>query len=466
MLCSAPGEPFFVISQNPLSNGNYVELLREEYGSRIQLPTTNEVQECIDDYTADVQARAAKGQLKPGENFRMEDGKPKIEGQVAYMEINALIAKSIFDKNPDRDFYYEESFPLDWMYPYLSPHGLLMKLNRQPLNEMPADEIHKDEDFWSKELAGKIGDWLANDTPVSNVCAYAEKVFASQDLSDFKGDPKFIANEYITAYSHWRSSIAGIYAWRLSQQCPPEYRPKNDAQRKRLTDAADFAFRQTFALCPYSPEAVFRYVNFLMQLGRFDDAILIAKTSVDCTPKDGPFSHNEQIKGLIDQLEKSKPAAAKDSSQLEKEFSSNPTNFAVGLNLAHSYLSNGQTNRAFELMDQIVASKDVNASALGNVAQIFAQLANLGKLETVLTRMTEVTPDSPDTWYDLAALKAVLGKKSEATTDLKEALDLNSKRLQTNPSARDLAAQAAKDPHFNSIKNDPEFQSLLPQTAH
>ena len=228
--------------------------------------------------------RAAKGQLKPGENFRMEDGKPKIEGQVAYMEINALIAKSIFDKNPDRDFYYEESFPLDWMYPYLSPHGLLMKLNRQPLNEMPADEIHKDEDFWSKELAGKIGDWLANDTPVSNVCAYAEKVFASQDLSDFKGDPKFIANEYITAYSHWRSSIAGIYAWRLSQQCPPEYRPKNDAQRKRLTDAADFAFRQTFALCPYSPEAVFRNVKYLMNSTGVT-IYIIAKTSEESHQK-------------------------------------------------------------------------------------------------------------------------------------------------------------------------------------
>ena len=73
----------------------------------------------------------------------MVHGKPKVERQMASMGMNALIAKSIFDKNPDRDFYYEESFTLDWMYPYLSPHGLLMKLNRQPLNEMPADEIQE-----------------------------------------------------------------------------------------------------------------------------------------------------------------------------------------------------------------------------------------------------------------------------------------------------------------------------------
>jgi len=306
MFCSAPGDPFSVLTQNQLEDGRYLRLLQVELGSRIQLPTTNEVQKCIEDYKADVQIRAKQGKLKPGENFRMVDGKPKVYGQVSYMEINGRIAKMIFDKNPDHEFYYEESFPLDWMYPYLTPHGLLMKLNRQPLNEIPAGEFQKDEDFWSKELAGKIGGWLAKGTPLSNVCAYAEKVFANKDTSEFKGDSKFIASKYALAYSKWRSSIAGIYAWRLSPQCPQEYGPKNDAQRKQLMKATDFAYEQACALCPYSPEAVYRYVNFLLPLGRFDDAILIAKTALDCSPMAGPFSHNEQIKGLIDQLEKFK----------------------------------------------------------------------------------------------------------------------------------------------------------------
>ncbi len=33
------------------------------------------------------------------------------------MSINALMTKVIFDRHPDREFYVEESFPLDWMYP-------------------------------------------------------------------------------------------------------------------------------------------------------------------------------------------------------------------------------------------------------------------------------------------------------------------------------------------------------------
>jgi len=51
--------------------------------------------------------------------------------------IKALLTKTIFDRNPDREFYLEESFPLDWMYPQLEPHGLIMKINRQPLRKCP-----------------------------------------------------------------------------------------------------------------------------------------------------------------------------------------------------------------------------------------------------------------------------------------------------------------------------------------
>ncbi|HOX04467.1 MAG TPA: hypothetical protein P5555_19690 [Candidatus Paceibacterota bacterium] len=51
--------------------------------------------------------------------------------------INALLARKLFDANPGREFYIEESFPLDWMYPHLSPHGLIMKIHRQPLPPSP-----------------------------------------------------------------------------------------------------------------------------------------------------------------------------------------------------------------------------------------------------------------------------------------------------------------------------------------
>jgi hypothetical protein len=46
--------------------------------------------------------------------------------------------------------------------------------------------------------------------------------------------------------------------------------------------------------------------------------------------------------------------------------------------------------------------------------------------------------------------------------NLKAALDLSAERLKTNPAARDLQAEARKDPHLNSLRGLPEFQKLVP----
>jgi len=49
----------------------------------------------------------------------------------------------ILNKNPERDFYLEESYPLEWMYPQLSPHGLIFRLHPQPLDSLDPATIQK-----------------------------------------------------------------------------------------------------------------------------------------------------------------------------------------------------------------------------------------------------------------------------------------------------------------------------------
>src|ERR1039457_2423272 len=112
------------------------------------------------------------------------------------MEINGLLVKIIFDKNTNREFYVEESFPLDWMYPYLEPHGLIMKLNRQSLAELPDQIVQRDHDYWAKYIAPMIGDWLNSDTSVRDVAALIEKVYVKKDFNGFTGDPQFAQNDY------------------------------------------------------------------------------------------------------------------------------------------------------------------------------------------------------------------------------------------------------------------------------
>ena len=75
-----------------------------------------------------------------------------------------------------------------------------------------------------------------------------------------------------------------------------EYLPKNGEERGRLIGEADFAFKQAFAVCPYSPEAVYRYVNFLMSQSRPADALLVAEAALHLEPQNNPPA------GLVTQL--------------------------------------------------------------------------------------------------------------------------------------------------------------------
>ena len=251
-------DPFFLLTQNALADNTYLEYVRSMYGGKIYVPTTEDSAKCFEAYTQDAQKRMEANQLKPGEDLKRDaNGKIQISGQVAVMEINGLIAKIIFDQNTNREFYVEESFPLDWMYPYLEPHGLIMKINRQPLASL-SDETssQRDHDYWAKLIAPMIGDWLHDDTPVAEVAAFAKKVYVKKDLNGFTGDSRFIQSaEAQKMFSKERSSIAGLYAWRVNH-------PADASDKERMTRATDFAFRQAWALCPYSPEAVFRYVEF------------------------------------------------------------------------------------------------------------------------------------------------------------------------------------------------------------
>lgn len=119
----ADADPFFVLTQNALADGLYLKFLAATFGKKIYVPTEDDSSKAFEAYKADAGLRLDEDRLKPGEKVSRKDGKIEVEGMISVMEINALLAKVTFDKNPKREFYVEESFPLDWMYPYLSPRG-------------------------------------------------------------------------------------------------------------------------------------------------------------------------------------------------------------------------------------------------------------------------------------------------------------------------------------------------------
>jgi hypothetical protein len=163
-----------------------------------------------------------------------------------------------------------------------------MKINRQPLAELSEDVLRKDREYWSRAVEPLLGDWLAEGTPLRTVADFAAKV----SMPIVTGDPRDPQSDSAQRWaSKLRSSIAGMYAWRMDHAA-------DESAKARMAREADFAFRQAFAICPYSPEAVYRYVNFLVGQHRISDALLVGETAARVN------SGNSQLRDLIQALKK------------------------------------------------------------------------------------------------------------------------------------------------------------------
>jgi hypothetical protein len=266
--------------------GEIVPSLGGIYPDReIYTPSAEDGQRCFDQYMQDLQRRIPLNQIKPGEDIKVVGNRIQASGQATVMSINGLLTRVIFDHNPNNEFFVEESMAIDWMYPYLTPAGVIMKLNRQPLTSIPEDILQRDHDFWKQYARRLCGDFVDYDTSVKELMDRVEKIYVRRNFTGFTGDSKFVYDmDAQKSFSKLRSAIAGIYTWRLTPQCPLEYRPKSSAEFQRLLKEADFSYRQAIAFCPWSPEAAFRYVNLLLQSNRVEDALLVARTYLKLDP--------------------------------------------------------------------------------------------------------------------------------------------------------------------------------------
>lgn len=453
----------YKLLDEPLTKfGAKIEARRRAEGvyppKEIYIPTAEDSTRCFNEYMADAQQRLQHDmqfpnephQMKPGEDVHMTpDGRMSISGQVAVMSINGLLCKVIFDHNPTNEFYVEESFPLDWMYPYLTPFGDIMKINRQPLDEIGQDVIDRDHEFWSRYGVRTVGDWINYDTSVKDIGAWIEKVDLHHDYTGFIGNKKFVRDDQAQkAFSKLRGSVAGVYDWRMAHA-------KDSADQQRMYKEADFAYRQAWAFCPYSPEVVSRYVQLLARVGRIDDAIMVTETCEKFDPK------NDFVRSTLRQLRDiKKNMNASSADQMEREFQANPNNFQAGFAVAQHYYQSQQAEKGQKILDQILHNPKADASAMVLLAKTYAQFNDVPRLESALTRLTELQPHSPEAWFDLAALQSALGKTDPAIKALRQALDANAKRLAANPKASNLAANLRNDPRFTALHSSPEFQKL------
>jgi tetratricopeptide (TPR) repeat protein len=341
------------------------------------------------------------------------------------------------------------------MYPYLTPFGIIMKINRDQLQKLPGEVFRRDHEFWSKYSERLTGNWITYDTSIKQIADFIEKVHMKRNFSDFKGDRRFIRDqEAQKAFSKLRTAIAGIYAWRLDH--PTQF--EGLAEQEALLKEADFAFRQAFAFCPYSPEVVFRYAPLLAKLGRIDDAILVTETGLKMDPNNG--SVEALLKQLTD-FKKNSTQAQAALLQMQKEVETNPNNFQAAFSLASSYMQSQQVAKASDVLDRVLTNTNANVQVLSAVADAFLQMRDYPRLENAYQKLTEKDPAEPKYWYYLATVEMFQGKHSEAMTNLTRSIDVNKRQLQTNPAALNVQINLLSDHNFDPLRALPEFQQLV-----
>jgi hypothetical protein len=295
------GKPFLTVTQNQLVATNYLEYLRQMHGKDLKLPEPAQVKQDFDDYIKDVTARLQHDkdfpreprQLKPGENVQTLEGRVQVSGEIAVMAINGLLARDLFQANPGREFWVEESYPIEWMYPHLIPVGPIFKLNREPLERLSNETITSDRRYWQQLTERLIGSKIQDESSVAEVCAVAKRLCQKTVPSDFKGDPRFLGDDAARkTFSKLRSADGAMYAWRMNHGI-------SSLDKRHMAREAELAYKQAYVLCPYSPEAVGRYGSFLVEQDRLEEARDFARSAVDLSHSD-PYP--DQLEKYIEQV--------------------------------------------------------------------------------------------------------------------------------------------------------------------
>ncbi|MCG3149314.1 MAG: Beta-barrel assembly-enhancing protease [Verrucomicrobiae bacterium] len=363
----------------------------------IWIPSEADSQNAFARYVEELKTRAPL----PGEEVRVEDGRVSVQGIAGVMAINSYLTKDIFERNKARHtFYVEESYVIQWMYPYLEPFGIIFKLNNEPLAALPPAMVARDTAYWDA---------------------------LTQDLTS---DPKFRRDGMARkTFSKLRSAIGGLYVYR------------------HMVAEAEHAFNQSIELCPDSPEANFRLAQLYVEQRRFDDALQVLE---QYQKRD---SYNAKIRDAIEQVKKLRADLAA-TGDLEKQWAAQPGDLAVAMQLARAYAA-AQRLEAFDrLVSQLVNTPELSETDYLQLINYNAQLNRRERVAALLEDFTRRHPRHALGWYNYACVLSVQGNCLDGLAALTQALQLD------GPD-RQVYRAASQDKRLDGCRGLPQFQQLL-----
>ena len=404
MIYSANVRPdVYLITQNALADDTYMSVERDLYGDEIWIPSKEDSAKSFEIYVSEVKS----GKRSANADLKIENGRVQVTGALGVMEINGILTKMMFDHERLRHaFYVEESYVIQWMYPYLTPHGLIMKINANP-NAMNADIVKNDMEFW---------DW------------YTRRLLRDPAFRrDFPAQKSF---------SKLRAAIAGLYS------------------HSGIYSMADQAYREAVLLYPASPEATFRYIQEVqMPLRRWDAVTDL----LDYTDRVDP--NNTRTSQLRVYVRKLKDVGAK-IEEFKAKAAKGPLSAIDSISLAQCYHSVGQDGKCVETVRKTLALPDADdefdilylaghllssCSLRGDAANAMKRAlakmpANLdpryrlelinilieggltAEAEGALNEYLRIRPDDATAWMKMAIVKDTIGQTQNAQGAILQAL--------------------------------------------
>lgn len=312
---------------------------------------------------------------------------------------HSAVARWIFDHNKDkREFFIEESFPMEWTYAHAVPHGLIYRLNKEPLDEIPPEAVAEDFRYWE---------------------AYVARLLADKNYQeDFDAKRSF---------SKLRNSIANIYRWR------------------KMWPEAERAYRQALELHPNNMESLVALSDILRTQKQWDEMERIWDRAVDGDPTNRAVIKARQ---RITRLRE----ADREISILRTELAANPQDGGVLSNLLRLYMETAQPEAAKALLDESMKSYGDSPDFL-KFAVDFA--STNGQWQAGLEparKLAQVLPNDPASWLALARFEFANRQTNAFFEAAQKAIQLGGVQAKTI---------IANDPLYMMSRNSPDFVRLL-----
>jgi tetratricopeptide (TPR) repeat protein len=327
------------------------------------------------------------------------------------VSLNSAVAEWIFLKNRDkkdgspRQFFVEESFPMQWSYPYAIPHGLCYEINHDKMEALPPGTAEKDLAWWD--------DYIRKLEAVPG--------FRNDDLAQH-------------SFAKLRNTGGNIYSFR------------------NMNDAAERAYKQALYLWPGNTETTSNLVNLYTKMGRFKDARDLVAGYL-------PLDPNSKVLQRLAVATEARLKASQDLPLQLAALQGNPTNRQLLAPVLQNLIILGRQAEVDTTVSNAISATPNDIPFIRDMINFYATQGRIPQALQVALALEKAQPDQWDVPFTIAKYQLLTGQKDAAYGNLRHAVQLGGNTALQQIAAEQLFRQVAADPAFQqALRGEPISQ--------